>query len=280
MDAIVHPVDRLIAEAMGKRGLVSRRVLLDGGVSRAAIAHRLQAGRLSVCRPGVYSLTPHLSADQDGLAAVLACGEGAVLSHAAAAAHLRMLSPSPGPVDVLRAGAQRSGPAGIRLRRTTHLPDEERTVVRGVPITTAPRTLLDLAATGSLGRVELALNEAQVLRLASRTELEALATSGRRGSARIRILLTDAPGYTRNAAERRLRMLILRAQLPRAIHNARVLDHEVDAYWPRHRLVCEVDGFAAHGTAAARSLETMPPKRWRPPPAWAAERAARRTRPW
>jgi very-short-patch-repair endonuclease len=241
----------LIARSMREHGLVPRRTLLDAGVSRAAITHRLKAGRLHAHHRGVYSLTSDLSPDQQALAAILACGSGAVLSHVSAAAHLRILSAAPGPTEVLREGARRHGPAGIRLHRTTHLPDEERTVVRGVPVTTAARTLLDLAATGSLGRLEIALNEALVLRLASRAELEALATSGRGGGAQIRSLLRDAPGFTRNEAERRLRRLILKAQLPSAIHNTRVLDHEVDAYWPRHRLACEVDGFAAHGTATA-----------------------------
>lgn len=87
--------------------------------------------------------------------------------------------------------------------------------------------------------------------LVRRDELEALAASGRRGSARLRTLLTDTTGYTRRGAEHRLRSLILKAQLPIPLFNFRLLGHEQDAVWLKRRLVVEVDGYAAHGSRAA-----------------------------
>jgi very-short-patch-repair endonuclease len=178
------------------------------------------------------------------MAAVLACGPGAALSHGSAAALWRMLTGAVGAPEVLRTGVNREGPAGVRLRRTNRL---EATTHHNVPITTPARTLLDLAATGSSGRLELALNEARSLRLVNQAALEALATSGRPGSRAIRTLLADAPGFTRQEAERRLKALILRAQLPRPLTNTQVCAQEADAFWPEHRLVLEVDGYAVHG---------------------------------
>ncbi len=242
-------VDVLIAGlAEAQHGLVTRRDLLDAGVHSAAIRHRVRAGRLHVVHRGVYSVGHRpLSADADSLAAVLACGPEAALNLGWAAAHWWMLSAAPDPIEVVHVGAKRTGPAGVRLRRTAHL---EATIHRGVPVTTPLRTLLDLAATGHPG-LELAVNEAQALKLVTHAELEHLATSGRRGSAAIRDVIQDVPGYTREEAERRLRSLILKAQLPRPRFNKRIEGHDADAVWPDQRLVIEVDGYAAHGTRHA-----------------------------
>ena len=228
--------------------LVTRVALLKAGVTRSAIAHRLSRGRLVQVHPGVYFTgTGDLTIEQRWLAAVLACGPGAALSHGSAAALWRMLPMPPGPVEVVRSGANREGPAGVLLRMTSQ---PEITEHRGIPVTTPLRTLLDLAATDHPG-LELAVQEAQVLRLVTAKQLSTLAASGRHGAARLRAPLTDRPGFTRSDAERRLRTLLLKAQLPPAHHNVRVEGHEVDAFWLEHRLILEVDGYAAHGHRAA-----------------------------
>jgi len=117
-------------------------------------------------------------------------------------------------------------------------------------VTTPARTLLDLPAAGPVGQLARALDEARALRLVGPAQLEALAASGRRGAKRLRVLLLDAPGFTRSEAERRMRALVRRARLPAPRANVRVHGHEVDLYWPDRRLVVEVDG---HLTHAARS---------------------------
>lgn len=149
--------------------------------------------------------------------------------------------------EVSLAGPRRDGPAGVRVHRTRYLPPTERTVHRGVPVTSPARTLLDLAATGRIGRLETAVGEAQARRLVTRRELDGLAASGRRGATALRAVLADTSGYTRQAAERLLKALIVRAELPRPDLNARVGGHDADAVWPLHRLIVEVDGYAAHG---------------------------------
>lgn len=242
----MHPVDAKIARlAARQKELVSRRALLDAGVTRRAIEHRLAAGRLTCVHHGVYT-TAHapLTFEQRALAAVLACGPGAALGDGWAAGLWRMLTEPPGPPEVRRHGEHRAGPAGVHLRRCSRL---DSVVHRGVPVTSPTQTLLQLAATGPIGRVEEALNEALHEKLVTRIELESLVTSGRRGAASIRALLQDTPGYTRQGAERRLRSLILKAQFPPPGFNARIEGHDADVVWPQQRLVVEVDGYAAHG---------------------------------
>lgn len=249
MPAADHVIARLAAE---RNGLVTRALLLAEGVTTSAIEHRLNVGRLRPVHRGVYTTTHgELSETQVFLAAVLAAGPGAVLSHGSAAALWRILTTPAGPPEVLRAGPNREGPRGVRLRMTAALPPTDTTTHRGVPVTTLARTLLDLAATGTAARLELALDEARARRLVAPHEIAALAASSRRGSAVLRALLATGPGFTRSEAERRLRALVRRARLPPPRTNVRVHGHEVDAFWPEQRLVFEVDGYAAHATRTA-----------------------------
>ena len=241
----MHPDDRVIAAlASDPHGLVTRAALLEAGFGRRAIAHRLERGRLHPVFRGIYSVgRPATDPAARRLAAVLACGPGASLSHLSAAVHWRMLSDDGGLIHVTITGPHRRGPQGVRVHETKHLDPADIRTRSGVPLTSPLRTLHDLAATDHPG-LEIALNEAQALRLVTAQEL---GTAGRR----IQKLLEDTPGFTRSEAERRLKSLLLKAQLPPAIHNARVEGHEVDALWPHHRLVLEVDGYAAHGHRAA-----------------------------
>lgn len=252
MSRIDRGAEQAIARLAARhRDLVARSALLDEGVSAAAVDRRVASDRLELLHPGVY-FTGHgePTREQRHLAAVLACGAGAHLAGASAAELWSMLSAGPGAPEVLRDGPRRRGPAGVTLRRTALLPHAERTMRRGVPVTTPARTLLDLAAARHPG-LEIALNEALALRLVGPPALASLARSGRRGGARLRALLTEAPGYTRQAAERRLRELLRRAQLPSPRFNLRLEGAERDAVWTDERLVLEVDGYAAHGTRSA-----------------------------
>lgn len=230
--------------AAGQKELVTRAALLADAVTAKAIRHRLETGRLRTVHPGVYTTAyAPLSFEQRALASVLACGAGTASSDGWAAALWLMLTEPAGPPEVRRQGEHRAGPAGVHLRRCAEL---EVTVHRGVPVTTPARTLLDLAASGPIGRLEEALNEALVTKRVTRAQLERAAASGRRGGRAVRALLADAPGYTRQGAERRLRSLILKAQFSRPQFNARVEGHDADVLSPQHRLVVEVDGYAAH----------------------------------
>ncbi len=177
------------------------------------------------------------------MAAVLATG--GILSHHSAA-KIWGIRPHDGAIDITVTGpAVRSRP-GLRIHRARSL---DAAVQDGLPLTTPARTLHDLA--GCLGQPELdrAVEQAQVLRLATREEIAARLP--RRGRRALTAALYDDPQLTRSAAERRLLALIRQARLPRPETNVRVQGYEVDLLWRRQRLIVEVDGFAYHSTRHA-----------------------------
>src|SRR3954471_9971641 len=143
-----HRVDREIARlAMRQHGVVARRQLRALGLSNAAVAHRVAAGRLHRVHHGVYAVGHRLLAPRGWwLAAVLACGPGAVLSDASAAALWGLRPSAPIRPDVsVRTSAGRARP-GVRIHRRAGLRPDETTTCDGIPVTTPARTVLDLAA--------------------------------------------------------------------------------------------------------------------------------------
>src|ERR671911_106270 len=252
--------ERAIAELAGRQhGLVTRKQLLDLGLSCDAVDNRLKAGRLHSLYRGVY-LLGHVAAPPHAreMAAVLACGSGAAMSHGSAA-HLLRLLPYPAevvPLDLIVSGRHPGSRPGIRLHRPV-IPLDPRDVgvVDGIPVTKPARTLLDLAASVTASDLERALAEAQARRMVTRATLEAvLARGGRtRGAAALRRRLDSGarPTLTRSEAERRLLDLIRRAQLAHPAANAWVGRHEVDLLWRAQRLVVEVDGFQFHSSRVA-----------------------------
>jgi very-short-patch-repair endonuclease len=129
---------------------------------------------------------------------------------------------------------------GLRVHRSASL---NAAVHLGLPLTTAARTLHDLAPLLTQGELDRAVEEALIRGLADPEELTTRPA--------LRRATIDEPQITRSEAERRLRRLVKAARLPRAVTNVRVAGWEVDAFWPAHNLVVEVDGFAYHGNRAA-----------------------------
>jgi very-short-patch-repair endonuclease len=163
------------------------------------------------------------------MAAVLACGEGAVLSHWDAAALLAMLAPRDGPthVTIASSGGRRHRP-GIRLHRCPSLPSTATTRRNGIAVTTPARTIADLRRVASTDEVQRAIREAEFLGLDLGNEANV-------ESERARTLL-----------ERRFLRLCRRYRLPMPEVNVYVGGYEVDFLWPGHRLVVETDGWQGH----------------------------------
>src|SRR3954470_23301404 len=157
--------DELIAElAAQQHEAVARRQLLALGIGRRAIAHRIAAGRLHVKWPGVYAVGhPRLTLEGWWMAAVLATGLGARLSFRSAAMLWGIRQTDRTQIEVTRAVAGR-GLDGIERHRA-NLPADEVTVHRGIPVTTVPRTLLDLATVLTPRQLARAVNQAEILRL-------------------------------------------------------------------------------------------------------------------
>jgi very-short-patch-repair endonuclease len=190
------------------------------------------------------------------MAAVLACGPGAVVSHQSAAA-LWLLLPRPddAPVDVIPHAGDRGRRADIRAHRVPRLAAEDVTGVDGIPVTTPARTLLDLAAVVSLRELEQALAQAERRQLATDEDLMAVIERNptRRGVRVLRRLLERGatPAFTRSDAEARFLALIRRAQLPDPEVNVMFAGYEIDFLWRSERLAVEIDGFAFHGARSS-----------------------------
>ena len=244
---------RIAAVAGRQYGVVTRRQLRGLGVGETGIEERLRTGRLHRIHRGVYAVGHRaLPAKAQWMAAVLACGDGAVISHAAAGAHLLIRASAATLVDVTvptHVGRRRQ--RGIRLHRSRRLTEQDVTIHQGIPVTTVARTLLDLADLLGDQALRRAVNEAEYLRLLDMSALVAAVhrNPGRRGAR----LLNAAKGpleLTESALEDRFMALVERHGLPRPKVGATVAGHRADFYWPEAALVVELDGFAAHGTRA------------------------------
>jgi hypothetical protein len=239
-------------------GVLARSQLAALGVSRHTVDHWLRAGRLHRLHQGVYAVGhAALRAEGRRLAAVLACGPGAVLSHRTAAAHWGLLRTDQTRIDVT-APRGRHGAPGIRLHRSRSLDAQDTTAHQGIPVTTVHRTLLDVAALAREGELERALAQAERLQLydhAATTDVIAR-NNGHRGTHVLARATTREPKWTRNEWEAEFLDLIRKAGLPEPQINDAfdAPDHghcEPDFHWPEHRVIVELDGFETHGTRAA-----------------------------
>jgi very-short-patch-repair endonuclease len=250
---------RIADLAEGQHGVVARRQLLALGLGREAIAVRLQTSRLHQLHRGVYAVGHRvLSQEARWMAAVLFVGPGAVLSHRSAAALWRIRGATRGAIEVTTSRKSRSR-GGIR-RHFAVLPADEATIERGIPVTTTPRTIFDLAATSTVDVVEHSLRESEYLRLHDTLSLpDLLARYPRhRGARNLRISLArraETPGRSRGWLEERFLPFLREQRLPPPRLNAWVEAgekwFEVDCFWPDSRAIVELDGFAAHGTRIA-----------------------------
>jgi Transcriptional regulator, AbiEi antitoxin/Protein of unknown function (DUF559) len=242
--------------ATHQHGVVARRQLLNLGLTPRMIQRRIDAGRLHCLHRGVYAYG-HQRLTQKGrwMAAVLASGDGAALSHRSAAALWGFARSHRGPLEVVaRTSRGRRGRRGI-LTRERPLAESERTAVAAIPVTSAARTLLDLAEVVDEDRLTYAFAEADRLRLLQTSELEAVcARSPQRRSIRpIRRLIDEARAeeLSRSPLEDRVIALCRKYELPMPATNVDVLGDEVDAFWPRERLIVEADSIAFHSHRAA-----------------------------
>jgi very-short-patch-repair endonuclease len=245
------------ALAASQHGVVSRRQLLDAGLSSTVVRDRLRGGRLIRLHRGVYAVG-HRQLRREGhwMAAVLAAGPGAALSHRAAAA-LHGIGTSAGArIDVT--APERRRLESVRAHRAI-LHADDVTIVDAVPTTTVARTLLDLAGTHAPERLRKALNEAERLHLLDVTEVQRAIerTKGRRGPSHTALttalaeLANHGTSHTRSTLEDAFLQLLRRAALPSPEANAYIEGMEVDALWRSERLVVELDGYANHHTRGA-----------------------------
>jgi very-short-patch-repair endonuclease len=253
--------DRLVADiAKRQYGLVSRGQLAEVGIGKSATSVRLHTGRLHQVHAGVY-LVGHglLSRQGRWLAAVLATGPHAVLSHWSAAAHWLIRPSSRSAIDVTTPHKSRSWD-GIR-RHHKALPPDEVTVHDGIPVTSVPRTIFDLAATEDVDAIASMLRESEHRNLWDRLSLPHLVERypGRRGVKKVRLALqrvTEEPsGRKRSKLEERFAPFLRRHHLPLPRFNDWILigpkRYQVDCHWPGTSQIVELDGWEGHGSRSS-----------------------------
>jgi predicted transcriptional regulator of viral defense system len=258
--AIHRERERAVAAvAEAQHGIVTLPQLRAVGFSESGVRYRVDAGKLRRLHRGVYAIPGlPLTAKSHGLAAVVACGHGAVLSHTSAAALWGIRASAATLVDVTvpsRAGRRREG---IRVHRGGRLIVNEIDEVAGIPCTAVARTVVDCAAYLSESATEYLIHQAQIKRLLRRSEVEAVLqrNRSRAGTAVVRrILGLSLPGdeKVRSVNERRFLRICRDAELPPPEVDAWIPLPEghglrVDFAWPQQRLIVEVDSRTYHGT--------------------------------
>jgi very-short-patch-repair endonuclease len=252
-----RPEDIIGALAEEQHGVVARRQLLEAGLTSNLVRMRVNRGRLHPVHRGVYLVGPPVAPHLQEMAAVLACGEGAVVSHRSAAALWELL-PHPGlsvPVDITIPILDRGHRPGIHAHRTATLDPSEVTERSRVPVTTAARTLLDLAGELRMRELERLFVQVEREQLSAPGEIgQLIARHPRRaGVGLLRALLSGeaAPALTRSQAEERFLALVRKAHLALPEANVGVGGYEADFLWRSQRLAVEVDGFEFHSSRRA-----------------------------
>jgi very-short-patch-repair endonuclease len=201
------------------------------------------------------------------MAAVLACGPAAYLSHSSSGALHDVAQRGAGPIDVSVVSDRVRRHPGLRAHRVGSLTPSDLTVIDGIPTTTVARVLLDLAAEGRIHELGTAIGRAQ---RAEKLDVTAVASliersRGHRGVARLRLEtegLLPYGGVPKSEFERRFRRLFEAHRLPEPVINGLIrLEHctlQVDFHWPEARLVVEADGYRWHSDKSAHEQD-----RWR-----------------
>jgi hypothetical protein len=243
-------VDELLAEiASRSHGVVTRRTLLGKGVTPEEIRQRLKRGSLHREYRGVYRVG-HQAASTEALylAAVLACGNGALLSARAAAYLWGLIKGSPAPPAVLTPTERHV--EGVRTHRARPFHPADATKRHGIPVTTIPRTLVDLAGLVEEDVLSRACHEAEVRYRTTPAQVEAVLERlpNRPGARMLRRVLHGEVRVTLSRLESAFLARLRATGLPLPETNRPAGGRRVDCRWPAHRLTVELDSYRYHGS--------------------------------
>jgi hypothetical protein len=250
-------VDRAVARlAAGQYGVVERGQLVALGLSGTAIGRWVEAGRLHRLHRGVYAVGhPLVPTRGRWLAAVLACGPGAALSHASAAALWSLRATDAVLLDVTLPGTGARRQPGLRVHRARNLAPADVATVDSIRVTSPARTILDVAATLDARALERVLDRAEREGVYDGRALAAViaANRGHRGAARLRAILDEhvaGTTVTRSGIEERMLALCRGHGLPCPLVNHFVLGVEVDFVFPGTPVLVEADSWRYHRSRA------------------------------
>ena len=230
--------------------MVTRAQLLDAGVTPDEIKWRVRRGDLIRVHRGVYRVGHRApSTEASYLAAVLACGEGAVLS-GLAAAHLLGLVKGAAPAPEVIARTERRI-EGVKTHRARLLDARETSSVGGIPVTTVPRTLVDIAAELSAEELARACHEAGVRYGATPKAVEAVLARrpNSPGAKKLRRVIHGDVHVTLSALEAHFLELLRSENLPLPMTNKPAGGRRVDCRWPDHHLTVELDSYRFHNSS-------------------------------
>jgi Transcriptional regulator, AbiEi antitoxin len=240
--------------AKRQHGVVSIRQLREClGYSQDSVEYACAQGRLHRLHHGVYAVGhTDLSAPAKCLAAVLGCGEGALLSHWSAA-WLLGLMPATAPVPIhVTTPIPRKKRLGLLIHRSRTLTEDDRRLEGGIPVTSVARTALDLAARVRPRSVNRLLQRSEELGLFDLPDFESVLARnrGHRGTRPLRraIAIYEPPPFTRSGLEERFFDLVREYGLPRPATNYVEAGYELDAYWPELRFAVELEVYETHGS--------------------------------
>lgn len=256
----LHPSEEVVALGARQHWVLTREQLLGAGLSPGAVRHLVSARRLYPVRRGIYAVgRPRLSPHGLWMAAVLSCGDRAVLSGPSAAMLWQLVRFRRAAIEVSIPPASARRPRGVIVGRRL-IDGRDRVANAGIPVTSPARTLLDLATGLARDPLEAAINEADRRDLidpeALRAELARFA--GLPGVRALRDVL-DRRTFTLSDSEleRRFRPIARRAGLPLPKTGRRVNGFQVDFFWPDLRLVVETDGLRYHRTPAQQARDRL-----------------------
>jgi hypothetical protein len=238
-----------------QHGIVARRQLMEAGLGRDLIRDRVRSGRLVTVHRGVFAVGHgRIGLHGEWMAATLACGPGAYLSHGSAA-HLWGMRRSRRPHEVIRVAGHRR-PHGVWLHQTRSLPAEDVTTEAGIPVTSVERTAMDQAGRLSDRQLEQMLVAADRSGCLDWCELQRVISqgNGRKGLRRLRRVAAGVDPRAADAIsplEVDFLALCRRANLPTPQVNVLVDGRLVDFYWPGAKVIVETDGYAFHSDRPA-----------------------------
>jgi hypothetical protein len=246
-------VGHVIAEVADDAwGIVTREELLAAHVTADQITRRLRNGYLFREYDGVYRVGHRApSTEATYMAAVKACGEGALLAGRAAAYLLSLIKGPPPPPDVVTLNNRRI--AGIRIRRSRVDLTPDASKWRGIPVTSPARTLVDLAAVLSLDDLARACHEAGVRYGTTPREVDKVLARrpNAPGAGNLRRALRGDARVSLSKLEKRFLELLRAADLPLPITNKVAAGGRVDCRWPAHKLIVELDSYRYHSSRHA-----------------------------
>lgn len=241
--------------------VVSRRQLLALGFTPDGIKHRILSGRLHQVRRGIYAVgRPSLTQHGRWMAAVLACGDGAVLSHSSAAALWRIGYERRDVVELSLPSLSDRRRSGLVIHRRPSLQPRNLTTRHRIPVTGPVQTLIDLALRLDRLGIERMINEADKYDLVHPPQLRKALDrrQGEPGVARLRHILDRRTfRLTKGELERRFLPLARKAGLPVPLTGRWVNEFEVDFFWPDLGLVVETDGLRYHRTPAEQARDRL-----------------------